>query len=132
MDRCVQFYFEHSSNDNVSIDNLLNSDEPFLFATILSKDLGVKFDIIDNAESAPDVKYSIEEMRINIEQRAHEINQLADTPEVPELNVSPEVSEIEFSGFINGRPQATWTIRNLLHDLNEKLVFPSWQRKSDA
>ena len=126
-------YFGESTDSEFSIDSLFDTGEPFIFADILAQEFGVEFEIRPNGGKTPVVSYSIEEIRIHIEQRAYEIHELADEPAVPELNISPEVSEVEFSGFIKGEPKAKWTIRNLLEDLeSKKLVFPSWQRKSDA
>ena len=128
-----EFILDNSTSGNFPIDFLFSVDEPFLFAEIFAKEFGIQFDILPDGENAPVVSYSIEEIRIHIEQRAYEIGEAADEPAVPELNISPEISEVEFSGFIKGEPKAKWTIRNLLEDLeNKKLVFPSWQRKSDA
>jgi hypothetical protein len=128
-----EFILENSTDSDFSIDSLFNTDEPFIFADILAQEFGVQFEILPGDANTPVVSYSIEEIRIHIEQRAYEIGEAADEPVVPELNISPEVSEVEFSGFIKGEPKAKWTIRNLLEDLeSKKLVFPSWQRKSDA
>ena len=128
-----EFILENSTDSDFSIDSVFNTDEPFMFADILAQEFGVQFEVLLSDGNTLVVSYSIEEIRIHIEQRAYEIDEAADEPVVPELNISPEVSEVEFSGFIKGEPKAKWTIRNLLEDLeSKKLVFPSWQRKSDA
>ena len=125
-----EFILENSTDSDFSIDSVFNTDEPFMFADILAQEFGVQFEVLLSDGNTLVVSYSIEEIRIHIEQRAYEIDEAADEPVVPELNISPEVSEVEFSGFIKGEPKAKWTIRNLLEDLeSKKLVFPSWQRK---
>ena len=129
----AEYILENSTESTYTVEELFTSGETYIFGEIITEELGTSFSVIVRKDGFPIVSCSIEEVRIQIEQLDYQIKEEIDAPPVPELNLSPEVSEIEFSGFIKGVPQAKWTIRNLLEDLErKKLVFPSWQRKSDA
>ena len=110
-------------------------DDSILFADIFHAQFGFDFlTIPDNRETyfLPNSDL-IDELRSSLAEFNHSISESVDESPVPEFDVTPQISEVEFSGFIKGEPKATWTIHNLMDNLNDgKLVFPSWQRKSDA
>ena len=131
-------YVKENMSFTVSFDSpikLDGIDEESSLISLFSKVFGI------DTSSAPNNAERVffpsdsdfEQLRGALVEFNFEISKIRDESPVPDFEAAPQVDEVEFSGFIKGEPKAAWTIQNLMSAKeNRRLVYPSWQRKSDA